>query len=189
MRAASAELRDPWVLVGLAALALATVAVVRLYQLRPQSVAEVRARGWVALRPTAYDAQLGRARERLAAARAALAVGRDAAADSALASAAAHADRARRLAASGADSARALELWARAMLDRAALRLRAGTGRGLRPDDNALLRSALGLVRTVQAAPLPPALRAEAQALQARIERQLRPGPLEWLPPPPRRLF
>lgn len=171
--------RDPWLTAGLALLAALSVAVVLLYRSAPQSVREARTQTWLAARPGAFEPNLARAEERL---RAAAAAPDDSAAVEALSGAAELAWRARELAADSAQLDRATGVWARAMLDWAERLRVAGTGAGLRSDDEPLLQRALALVASARAVPLPPPLAARAAALEDRIRRQLRLGPLEWLP-------
>lgn len=174
--------RDPWVIGGLALLALLSLAAVALYRSAPQSLAEARTESWVAARPDAYGANLSRARALLAEADRLASAGRDSAAVAADSLAAVHAARARDAADSGEETAEASAVWAQAQLE-GAERLRvAGTGTGLRPDDNDLLRRALARVEPVIAAGVGAPWRARALELQATLQRQLRTGPLEWLP-------
>lgn len=174
--------RDPWVIGGLAALAVLSVLAVSVYRSAPQSVGEVGAETWLAARPNAAAPHLARARQQLDAAAAQLAAGRDSAALAADSLAAEYAWRARELSADPAEQAAAVEVWGRAVLQWAEILQRRGTGAGLRPDDNDTLRRALQLAERAAAAPLPPALSARAEQLTAELQRQLRPGPLEWLP-------
>ncbi|HEU0299377.1 MAG TPA: hypothetical protein VFR37_07985, partial [Longimicrobium sp.] len=60
----SRGLRDPWVIPGLALLAVLTVLVAAVYAGQPQSAGEVGGRAWVALSPDAYTPRMARARER-----------------------------------------------------------------------------------------------------------------------------
>jgi hypothetical protein len=64
-RPPSRGLRDPWVLPGLALLAVLTILVVLIYASRPQSAGEVGGRALVALAPDAYTPRISRARERV----------------------------------------------------------------------------------------------------------------------------
>jgi hypothetical protein len=177
-----AGLRDPWVLPGLALLAVLTVAVVLLYRGAPQSAAEVGGRTWVALAPDAFTPRVSRARERVQAALRAAAAGDTAGAIARFAEAEAEAWTARENAGDSAQAATATELWGGATLDRAELMLRAGAAPWYRGDNTQLLREALAAVQRVQGVPTSVATRTRAGAVAARIERQLRPGPLEWIP-------
>ncbi|MBA2243385.1 MAG: hypothetical protein H0W11_00375 [Gemmatimonadetes bacterium] len=180
--AVSQEYRDPWVLGGLGLLLVLSLGAIQLYRSSPQSLAEARTRSLVAARPDAFTPNLQRAEERLQAAAAAREVGSDSAADVAYAMAAEHAWRARSAAPDEAAISAATEFWAEAMLQRAQLLQEAGTGRGLRRDDNAILRDALALAEQVLAVPTSPETRERAEEVQAAITRQLRFGPLQWLP-------
>lgn len=181
----SPEARDPWVLGGLALLALLSLGAILLYRSAPQSLEEARTRTWVAAQPDAFSPQLRRAEERLRAAADAREAGSDSAAVVALAAAAEHARAARDLAREDTvRTAAATEVWAEAMLQRAELLLQLGTGRGLRRDDNATLSEALSLTEQVLAVPVRPATRERAEELRTAIARRLRFGPLEWLPLP-----
>ena len=179
---ATAGLRDPWVLPGLAVLLALTVLAVVLYAGQPQSAGEVGGRAWVALAPDAYTPRLTRARERVKAALDAAARGDTAAAIARYAEAEEEALTARELAGTDERAAEAAELWAGIALDRAGLMLAAGAAPWYRGDDNQLLREALSIVEQVRAAPVAAPAKQRADELAARIERQLRPGPLEWLP-------
>jgi hypothetical protein len=174
--------RDPWVIGGVAALALLSLAAVLLYRSAPQSVGEVGTETWLAARPNAAAPHLARARQQLDAAAAHLAAGRDSAALAADSLAAEYAWRARELSGDPAEQAEAVALWGQGVLQWAEILQRQGTGAGLRPDDNDTLRRALQLSERGLSAPLPPALRTRAEQLRAELQRQLRPGPLEWLP-------
>lgn len=173
---------DPWTVAGIAFLALLTLGAIQLYRSAPRTVAEARTGSWVAAAPNAASANLARARERLDRALEAAAAGDDSAAAALDSAAAEHAWRASETASDAGTRDEAAELWAAATLHRAD-RLRVlGTGTGLTPDDNSTLRRALDLVLQVDSlSPLPHA-RARADTLRLTIERQLRPGPLEWLP-------
>ena len=179
---ASAGLRDPWVLPGLAVLFVLTVLVLYLYATRPQSAGEVGGRAWVALAPDAYTPRASRARERIEAALAAAARGDTAAALARYAEAEEEALSARERAGTPERTAEATELWAGAALDRAGLMLAAGATPWYRGDDDQLLRDAGAIIQRVRAAPVAAPTKQRADALAARVERQLRPGPLEWLP-------
>ena len=174
--------RDPWVRPGLALLAVLTVAAALLYRGAPQSAAEVGGRTWVAIAPDAYTPRVSRARERVQAALRAVASGDTAGAIARYAEAESEAWTARENAGDSAQASAATELWATATLDRAELMLRAGAAPWYRGDDTQLLNEAKTAVSRVAAVPLAPATRARATAVAARIERQLRPGPLEWIP-------
>lgn len=182
---ATEGLRDPWVAGGLALLAALTVFVLLLYRGQPQTAAEVGGRAWVALAPDAYTPRISRARERAEAALDAAATGDTAAAIARYAEAEEEALEARTRA--EGDSVRtreSTEFWAGIALDRAGLMLSAGATPWYKGDDDQLLRDALAIAQRVQAAPVAPSTRQRAAALVARTERQLRPGPLEWIPRP-----
>lgn len=170
---------------GLGLLLVLSLGVVQVYRSAPQSLAEASTRSLVAARPDAFTPNLRRAEERLQAAAAAREMGSDSAANAAYAMAAEHAWRARDAAPDEAAIAAATELWAEAMLQRAQLLQEAGTGRGLRRDDNAILRDALTLAEQVLTVPTGPETRERAEEVQAAITRQLRFGPLQWLPQRP----
>lgn len=174
--------RDAWVIGGLVLLALLTLGSVLLYRSAPQSVAEARSRSWVAVRPSAFAPRYARAGERARAAAAALAAGDTATAVREYSVAAVEAEQARSLAVSDGERAAAAEMWAAALLDRAGLMLGAASSPWWRPDDEPVLREALASVERVRAAPVSPATRARAETLAESLRRQLRPGPLEWLP-------
>jgi hypothetical protein len=174
--------RDPWVIPGLALLAVCTVLVLYLYASRPQTAAEVGGRAWVALAPDAFTPRMARARERIEAGQEAVARGDTAAAIARYAEAEEEALSARDRAGTPERAAEAAELWAGVALDRAGLMLGAGAAPWYRGDDVQLLRDALAVVQRVQAAPVAPATKDRADALAARIQRQLRTGPLEWIP-------
>lgn len=176
--------RDPWVLGGLALLAVLTVGVVQLYRGAPQTLADAGTRGLIAVRPSSFGPRIARAEERLRAAQAAESVGQDSAAVAGFEGAAKQAQAAHGFAATSADSSAALAVWSRAMVARAQVLLRTGTGPWWRRDDDERLRDALASVQAVQRAPVAPPVRARADSLTAEIERRLRPGPLEWLPQP-----
>lgn len=175
-------LRDPWVAGGLALLFLLSVGTVAVYRTAPQSVAEARARSMVAVRPSAFAPRIARAEERARTAAAAAASGDSAAALEGYAAAAGEAWAARELAADSAESAAATELWAGAVLERAAMMLAAASSPWWRRDDDPALRDALAESERVLAVPTSGATRARAEALAAAIRTKLRPGPLEWLP-------
>jgi hypothetical protein len=174
--------RDPWVIPGLALLAVLSVVAVLVYRSAPQTAAEVRTGTWVAVSPDAYTPRVTRARERVQAALRAVASGDTAAAIARYAEAEAEAWTARERAADPAQSAAAAELWATATLDRADLMLAAGAAPWYRGDNTQLLNEARATVARVRSVPTAAPTRARADALAARIERQLRPGPLEWIP-------
>lgn len=174
------DLRDPVFAGGLALLAVLSVLALLLYRNAPASVEEARTRAWSSVRPGAFAPQIARARERLEA-------GSEATSDSI---AIAAYEEAREAAASAWElatvheqTAAAVELWAEATLGSAEVLLRRGTAGALGVDDNELLRQALRHAEEVVAAPVEPAIEQRAIELRGRIERQLRPGPLEWLPP------
>lgn len=164
---------------GLALLAALSVGVVLLYRSAPQSVAEVRTETMLAARPSAFGPNLARAEERL---RAASAAPDDSTAIGALSEAAQLGWRAREIARDSVQQRQATTVWAEALLAWAERLRAAGTGAGLRRDDNQLLQQALALVESVRAVSLAPPLRERAEVLRTEIQRQLRPGPLEWLP-------
>jgi hypothetical protein len=178
----SAGLRDPWVIPGLVLTAVLTVFIVLVYAGQPQSAGEVGGRAWVALAPDAYTPRISRARERGKAALDAAARGDTAAAIARYAEAEEEALTARERAGTAERMAEATEIWAALALDRAGMMLAAGATPWYRGDDEQLLRDAAAVVQRVQAAPVNNVTRQRAQALGARIQRQLRPGPLEWIP-------
>jgi hypothetical protein len=159
-----------------------TILVALLYRGAPQSAAEVGGRTWVAIAPDAFTPRVTRARERVQAALRAAAAGDTAGAIARYAEAEAEAWTARENAADAPQAAAATELWATATLDRAELMLAAGAAPWYRGDNAQLLREAQAAMQRVGAVPLAPATRTRAAAVAARIERQLRPGPLEWIP-------
>lgn len=179
---APSGLRDPWVLPGLALLGALTVLVIYLYASQPQSAGEVGGRAWVALAPDAYTPRVSRARERVKAGLDAAARGDTAAAMARYAEAEEEALTARERAGTPEQTAEATELWAGIALDRAGLMLGAGATPWYRGDDNQMLRDARALVQRVRAAPVSAPTKQRAEALAQRIDRQLRPGPLEWVP-------
>ncbi|WP_420124786.1 hypothetical protein [Longimicrobium sp.] len=179
---ARSALRDPWVIPGLALLAALTVLVILIYASQPQSAGEVGGRALVALAPDAYTPRISRARERVKAALDAAARGDTAAAIARYAEAEEEALTARERAGTPERTAEATELWAGIALDRAGLMLGAGTTPWYRGDDNQMLRDAAAIVQRVQTAPTATPTKQRAEALAQRIERQLRPGPLEWVP-------
>jgi len=159
-----------------------TVAVALLYRGAPQTAAEVGGRTWVALAPDAYTPRVSRARERVQAALRATAAGDTASAIARYAEAEAEAWTARSNAADPTQTAAATEIWATATLDRAELMLNAGAAPWYRGDNTQLLQEALAAVRRVQTVPTSPTARQRAAQVVARVERKLRPGPLEWIP-------
>ena len=163
-------------------LATLTLLVVLLYRSAPQSVSEASTESWLAARPNAVAPHLARARERLAYGSAQLAAGNDSTALAADSAAAESAWRARSLADDGTARTEATTLWGEAILAWAEILRRRGTGAGLRPDDDATLRRARALVDRALAVALPETLRQRATVLRAEIDRELRLGPLEWLP-------
>jgi hypothetical protein len=175
-------LRDPWVLPGLALLVVLTGVVLYLYASQPQSASEVGGRAWVALAPDAYTPRIARARERVKAGQDAAAAGDTAAAIARYAEAEEEALSARERAGTPERASEAAELWAGIALDRAGLMLGAGATPWYRGDDDQMLQDARTIVQRVRAAPVSAPTKQRAQALEARIERQLRPGPLEWIP-------
>ncbi|HEU0012493.1 MAG TPA: hypothetical protein VFQ45_02355 [Longimicrobium sp.] len=176
------RLRDPWVRPGIALLVGLSLFVLFLYLGQPQSPAEVRGRAWVALSPDAFTPRISRARERVASALAAAAAGDTAAAIARYAEAEEEALTAQQRAGTPRQAATAAELWAGIALDRAGMMLAAGATPWYRGDNEQLLAEALATVQRVAAAPVSPAARQRAAALTERIQRQLRPAPLEWLP-------
>lgn len=178
----STGLRDPWVIPGLALLAAITVLVILIYASQPQSAGEVGGRALVALAPDAYTPRISRARERVKAAMDAAARGDTAAAIARYAEAEEEALTARERAGTPERTAEATELWAGIALDRAGLMLGAGATPWYRGDDEQLLRDASATVQQVRTAPVAAPTKQRAEALAQRIERQLRPGPLEWVP-------
>ncbi len=178
----SRGLRDPWVIPGLVALAALTVFAVLVYAGQPQTAGEVGGRAWVALSPDAYTPRISRARERAKAGLDAAARGDTAAAIARYAEAEEEALSARERAGTPERIAEATEIWAGLALDRAGMMLAAGATPWYRGDDEQLLRDAAAIVQRVQAAPVNNITKQRAQALGERIQRQLRPGPLEWIP-------
>ena len=174
--------RDPWVIGGLFLLGLLTLAAILLYRSAPATLAEARTESWLAARPNAVGANLARARERLDAASREAAVANDSLAAAFDSVAAEHAWRAASLASDAGQRREALALWSEAMLHRAEMLRVMGTGAGFRADDDVILRRALDLVMRVDSISPFPAARARADSLRGEIERQLRVGPLEWLP-------
>ncbi|HYW06934.1 MAG TPA: hypothetical protein VE913_08260, partial [Longimicrobium sp.] len=174
--------RDRWVIPGLALLAVLSVVAILVYRSAPQTAAEVGAGTWVAVSPDAYTPRVTRARERIQAAIRAVASGDTAGAIARFAEAEAEAWTARERAGDPAQLAGATELWATSTLDRAELMLAAGAAPWYRGDNKQLLAEAGGTVARVRSVPTAAPTRARADALAARIERQLRPGPLEWIP-------
>jgi hypothetical protein len=78
----------------------------------------------------------------------------------------------------------ATEFWAGIALDRAGLMLAGGATPWYRGDNDQMLTDALTIAQRVRAAPVSSTTRQRADELIARIQRQLRTGPLEWLPRP-----
>ena len=179
---AAGSLRDPWVRPGLALLAVLTVLALFLYRAAPQSASEVRSSTWVAVSPDAFTPRMARARERVRAALQARAAGDTAGAVARYAEAEGEAWSARERASDTTQAVMATELWAGVVLDRAELMLTAGATPWYRGDDDQLLREALAAVQRVQSVPTTPQTRQRAATLAERIQRQLRTGPLEWLP-------
>lgn len=178
----SSGLRDPWVIPGLVLLALLSILAVFLYAGQPQSAGEVGGRAWVALAPDAYTPRISRARERVKAGLDAAARGDTASAIARYAEAEEEALTARERAGTPERTAEATELWAGIALDRAGLMLGSGATPWYRGDNNQMLRDARAVVQRVQSAPVAAPTKQRANALAGRIERQLRPGPLEWVP-------
>jgi hypothetical protein len=155
---------------------------VLLYHAAPQSAAEVGTGALVAVAPDAFTPHLSRARERLDAAQRARAGGDTAGAIARLAEGEEEALAARQRASDSTQTRTATELWANVVLDRAELMLASGAGPWYRMDNDQVLKEALAAVNRAQEAPLSPATRARAAGLDEKIRRQLRPGPLEWIP-------
>lgn len=153
-----------------------------LYASQPQTASEAGGRAWVALAPDAYTPRIARARERVKAGQDAAATGDTAAAMARFAEAEEEALSARERAGTPERASEAAELWAGIALDRAGLMLGAGATPWYQGDDDQLLKDARAIVQRVRAAPVAAATKQRAEALEARIERQLRPGPLEWIP-------
>lgn len=153
-----------------------------IYRARPQSAADARSRLSVVARPDHFGARLGRAEERLAAARAVEGSGQAAAAAPMLAEAATEAWEAQQLATSTSERAAAFAVWADATLLRADALRRGARAVWYRPDDRAALRRAVTLADSVRALAPGADARARADIVRAAAERQLRPRPLEWLP-------
>ena len=174
--------RDPWVRPGLALLAAVTAGWLWLYAVSPQSAGELRDRTLVAVAPDAVTPPLARARERLSAAARALSAGDTAAALARYAEAESEAWSARALAGASEAGAAAAEIWAGAVLDRAELLLASGARPWYRGDDATLLREARAAVQRVLDTPTGAETAQRARVLAQRIDRELRPGPLEWLP-------
>jgi hypothetical protein len=170
------------VIAGLVLLGALTLAAILLYRSAPATLAEARTESWLAARPNAVGANLARARERLDAASREAAMANDSLAAAFDSVAAEHAWRAASLASEATQRREALALWSEAMLHRAEMLRVRGTGAGFRADDDATLRRALDLVVRVDSISPFPAARARADSLRGEIERQLRVGPLEWLP-------
>lgn len=163
-------------------LGVLSLGAVLVYRSAPQSVAEVRTEGLLAARPNAYGPNMARARERLETARREATARGDSVAAELDSVAADHAWRAGEIASSPEERDAALRLWAEAMLERAQRLHRLGTGSGLRRDDNELLNRSLQLVQRVLSTAPPAEIQLRADSLRREVERQLRPGPLEWLP-------
>lgn len=176
-------MKDPWVRGGVAILAILSVLSVMLYRSAPASFGEARARVLSSALPSSFGPQLSQARERLAAGRSEAEAGRDSTALLAFEEAVRAAGAAWELAGDPRQAETAIAVWAEANVESAEMLLRMGTGAGLRPDDDEVLEAALARVREVVAAPVDSAGQERAMELQRRIQRQLRTGPLEWLPP------
>jgi hypothetical protein len=175
-------LRDPFVVGGLVLLAVMTVLAVLLYRSAPQTVEEVGSNALVAVRPDAFTPRVSRARERVDAAQRARAAGDTAGAIARYAEAEEEALSARERAGDSTQVRTATELWANTVLDRAELMLTSGTRPWYRADDTQVLNEALAAVQRLRQVSLTPQTRGRAADLDARIRRQLRVGPLEWLP-------
>lgn len=174
--------RDPLVQAGLLLLFLLSAATVALYRSAPQSVADASSRAWVAARPDVFGSRMARGRERLRAATLLLQQGDSAGATRGFLEAAQHGWEARTLASEPVQASEATELWADALLQRAAVFLAAGTGPWWRRDDDEVLQMALAAVQEVLTVPTRAETRTRAEQMRTSIERQLRTGPLEWLP-------
>lgn len=174
--------RDPVVLGGLLLLAVLSLGALMVYASAPRTLAEAGTGSWLAARPNAAGPHLARARERLQRAQQEASAGNDSLAAAIDSVAADHGWRAATLAETAADQREGLALWTAATLHRAEMLRIMGTGVGLRPDDDPTLRRALALVLRVDSISPDRRARARADSLRGVIERQLRPGPLEWLP-------
>jgi len=181
-RAGDGGVRDPFVIPGLVVLGVMTVLAIWLYRAAPQSAAEVGATAMVAVRPDAFTPHVSRARERVDAAQRARAAGDTSGAIARYAEAEEEALAARERAGDTTQVRTATELWANVVLDRAELMLASGTRPWYRADDTQVLNEALAAVQRLRPIPLTPATRQRAADLDTRIRRQLRTGPLEWLP-------
>lgn len=178
----ASKARDPWVIGGLLLLALLSIGAVLVYRSAPQTLAEAGTGSWLAATPNAAAANLARARERLERAREAAQIGQDSLAAAIDSVAASHAWRAAELATDSSSAIEAIAVWSEAQLHRAERLRILGTGVGLRLDDNETLRRAVDIVSQVDSISPDPAVRAHADSLRTVLERQLRPGPLRWLP-------
>jgi hypothetical protein len=178
----AAGLREPWVAPGLGLLAVLTVLSILLYATHPQSVAEVRSSALVTLAPDAFTPHVARARERVDAAQRARAAGDTSGAVARYSEAEEEALAARQHAADTTQTRTATELWASTVLDRAELMLAAGAKPWYQSDNDTVLNEALAAVVKVEDGPVLPGTKQRAQELDARLRRQLRPGPLQWLP-------
>ena len=174
--------RDPVVIGGLVLLALLSIGAFLVYRAAPRTLAEAGTGSWLAARPNAAGANLARGRERLERAAQEAAAGNDSAAAEIDSVAAVHGWRAATLASTAAEQREAIDLWAQAMLHRAEMLRLMGTGAGLRPDHDPTLRHALALVMRVDSISPDRRTRARADSMRLVLERQLRPGLLEWLP-------
>jgi hypothetical protein len=175
-------LRDPFVVPGLVLLGVLTVLAAVLYRAAPQSAAEVGSAAVVAVRPDAFTPRVSRARERVDAAQRARATGDTSGAIARYAEAGEEALSARERAADSTQVRTATELWANVVLDRAELMAASGARPWYRADDTQVLNEALAALQPLRQVPLAPATQRRAAELDARIRRQLRTGPLEWLP-------
>lgn len=174
--------RDPVVIGGLVLLVLLSIGAIQVYRAAPRTVAEAGTGSWLAARPNAAGANLARGRERLERAMREGAAGNDSAAAAIDSVAAVHGWRAATLATTAAEQREAIALWAEAMLHRAEMLRMMGTGAGLEPDHDPTLRRALALVMRVDSISPDRRTRARADSMRLVLERQLRPGLLEWLP-------
>lgn len=175
---------DPWTLAGLLLLALLSAGVVAVYRSAPQSVAQAGARALLAARPDAYTPRMAEAQRWLREAARQAGQGRDSAAVAAYGRVVEEAERAAAVAETPGERAAAVDLWAAGLLGWAERVRAAAAGAGPRPDDREGLQRALALTERALAAALSPPTRARAEALRDRIRRELRVGPLEWLPLP-----
>lgn len=168
---------------GLVLLGILTVLAILLYRASPQSAAEVGSAAVVAVRPDAFTPRVSRARERVDAAQRARAAGDTSGALARYAEAAEEALAARERAGDTTQVRTATELWANVILDRAELMLASGARPWYRADDTQVLNESLATLQPLRQVRLAPATQRRAADIDARIRRQLRTGPLEWLAP------